>query len=239
MDEQTIEYAAWGELFFERAVTAERVLTGVNVLAGQPIDVGPLGVGPGRLAKVRARGEIGTATGHRIDDRPITFAVSLPVALEFVIDLGLHQQKFHADITVPLTITVRARADLALVLDVVAPHPHQVVVDLAAQGLPASITQYAAGVEGELKRFVAKYVAREVDKPYVTKARTIDVALAVDRAVGSLGPSKSRAEELTEDLPEALESEILETADRYLDPDDADPNDADPDDADSEEVTPS
>ena len=42
-----IEYADWGERFFRSAVSAERVLAGINVLAGQQIDVGPMGVGPG------------------------------------------------------------------------------------------------------------------------------------------------------------------------------------------------
>ena len=48
-----IEYREWGE-FFRTAVTAERVLGGINVLAGRLIDVGPMGVGPGRLVKVTA-----------------------------------------------------------------------------------------------------------------------------------------------------------------------------------------
>lgn len=225
---ERVTYAAWGELFFEHAVSTERVLTGVNVLAGQPIDVGPLGVGPGRLAKVRARGEIGTATGHRVDGRPLTFAVSLPVSFEFVIDLGMHKQRFDADITVPLSITVHARADLAIELDVAAPHPHQVGVRLATQGLPAAVTRYAVGLEGELKRFVATYVAREVEKPYVKRARTIDVSGSVEQAMSSLGPGRSRAEQLTEDLPDALETEILETAEKYLDTDDTDPGQVKP-----------
>ncbi|QYJ05648.1 hypothetical protein KUV85_08205 [Nocardioides panacisoli] len=225
--EERIEYAAWGELFFAEAVTTERVLTGVNVLAGQPIDVGPLGVGPGRLARVRARGRIGTATGRRVARAPLCFAVDLPVDLEFVIDLGLHKQRFDAAIVVPLSISVHARADLAIELDVVAPEPHEVEVKLVAQGLPASITRYAAGVERELCRFVARYVAREVEKPHVRRARTIDVSGAVGRAVASLGPGPDRAEELTEDLPGALETEIVETADRYLDPE-TDPREVDP-----------
>lgn len=220
-ESETIEYADWGELFFDTAVTTERVLAGVNVLAGQPIDVGPIGVGPGRIAKVKARGAIGTATGHRIGDRPASFAISLPVSLEFMIDLAMDKHKFDAELTVPLLITARALADLKIDLEVTAPMPEEVDVQLRAKGLRASVMQYAAGVEGELKRFVSRYVVREVEKPYVKKARTIDVSAAIDRAVQSLGPSKSRAEELTEDLPEALESEIIETADKYLDAEEA------------------
>lgn len=63
---ELIDYPSWGRQFFHTAVTADRVLRGINVLSGRPIDVGPMGVGPGRLIKVTAKGRIGTATGERV-----------------------------------------------------------------------------------------------------------------------------------------------------------------------------
>lgn len=184
-----VDYAAWGTAFFTSAVTTERVLAGVGVMAGRPIDVGPLGVGPGRLVKVRATGRIGEAAGVRTGDSPVTFDVTLPVALDLVIDLGVDKHRFAADITVPLALTARARRDLAIVLDVVPPRGSQLAVRLRAQGLRASVTQYAGGVEGELRRIVARYVARELDEPHVLAARVIDVAGLIDRAMGSDGPT--------------------------------------------------
>jgi len=183
-----ISYAEWGVAFFTRAVTVDRVLAGVNVLAGRPIDVGPVGVGPGRLVKLVASGRIGTAVGDRVCDDPASFHVRLPVALEFAIDLGMDTHRFVADITVPLVLTALAREDLAIVLHVEPPRPDQVEVLLEAKGLRASITKYAADVEGELRRFVAKYVARELDKDYVLAARLIDVSGAIDKAMTSLAP---------------------------------------------------
>ena len=59
---------------------------------------------------------------------------------------------------------------------------------MQAQGLRAQVVQLAAGVEGELKRFIAKYVSRELSKPYVQEATTIDVAAAIERASRSVGP---------------------------------------------------
>jgi hypothetical protein len=212
-----ISYADWGEDFFRTAVSAERVLSGVNVLAGQVIDVGPMGVGPGRVAKVTARGEIGTAVGERVSDDPVSFRVQLPVSLEFAINLGVDTHRFVADIVVPLTLTARARADLAIVLDVDPPTASQVVVRLKAKGLRASITQHAANVEGELKRFIAKYVGREIEKPYVKAARLIDVSGAIDQAVSSLGLRSPRAEEMTSDLPSALEAEIRLQEELFVD----------------------
>ena len=206
-----IEYAEWGERFFRTAVSAERVLAGINVLAGQQIDVGPMGVGPGRVVKVTARGEIGRAVGDRVSDAPATFAVSLPASLEFAINLGVDTHRFTADLTIPLTLTARAREDLAILIDVTPPRAGEVGCELKAQGLRASITQYAANVEGELKRFVSKYVTREIEKPYVVKARTIDVSGAIDKAVGNLAPRYGQTDELRSDLTGALEAEILES----------------------------
>ncbi len=206
-----IDYAEWGERFFRTAVSAERVLAGINVLAGQQIDVGPMGVGPGRVVKVTARGEIGRAVGDRVSDDPVTFLVSLPASLEFAINLGVDTHRFTADLTIPLTLTARAREDLAILIDVTPPRAGEVGCELKAQGLRASITQYAANVEGELKRFVSKYVTREIEKPYVVKARTINVSGAIDKAVGSLAPKYGQTDELRSDLTGALEAEILES----------------------------
>ena len=212
-----IEYSHWGEQFFRTAVSAERVLAGINVLAGQEIDVGPMGVGPGRVVKVTALGEIGTAVGERVSDSPVTFAVTLPASLEFAINLGVDTHRFTADLIIPLTLTARAREDLTIIIDVTPPRASDVGCKLKAQGLRASITQHAANVEGELKRFVSKYVTREIEKPYVVKARTIDVSGAIDKAMQSLGPRPGRAEELTSDLSGALEAEIREQEQLFVD----------------------
>ena len=212
-----IAYSEWGERFFRDAVTAERVLAGVNVMAGQQIDVGPMGVGPGRVVKVSARGEIGTAEGRRISDDPVAFSVVLPASLEFSINLGVDVHRFTADIAIPLTLTARATADLPILIDVTPPHPADVGCELKAQGLRASITQYAANVEGELKRFVSKYVTREIEKPYVVKARTIDVSAAIDKAMKSLGPRPTETAELRSELSGALEAEILESERLFVD----------------------
>lgn len=189
MTDGVIDYRTWGVEFFHRAVTVDRVLRGVNVLSGRPIDVGPMGVGPGRLVKVTAKGEIGTATGERIADEPVSFHVTLPVPLELVVDLGMDKHRFDVRIELPLVLAAHARDDLAIVIDITPPRAAQVKVDLQAQGLRAPLMQMAAGVDGELKRFVAKYVSREIAKPYVRDATVIDVGAAIERATRTLGPT--------------------------------------------------
>jgi hypothetical protein len=188
MSDDLIGYGDWGALFFETAVTEERILAGVNAMAGRPINVGPLGVGPGRVAKVMAQGEIGTATGHRVSIEPVAFLVHLPVTLNFSLDLGVDVQKFVAVVEIPLRLTAQARDDLAIVIDVAAPAPNDVKIALKAKSLRATLTQYAAGIEGELQRFIARYVAREINNPAVQDARVVNVGAAINRAAGSVVP---------------------------------------------------
>lgn len=217
-DDHVIDYRTWGMEFFHRAVTEDRVLRGVNGLSGRRIDVRPMGVGPGRLVKVTATGRIGTAAGRRTSREPVALHVTLPVPLELTIDLGMDRQRFQADIEVPLVITVHARRDLAIVLDIAPPTPSQVKVRLDGEGLRAQVLKVAAGVEGELRRFVAEYVAKELTKPYVKDATLIDVGAAIERASSGTGLKDGRAvgDEVTDDPDPALEAEIRANADLFV-----------------------
>ena len=69
-EDEFISYQQWGLDFFAEAVSQDRILGAVNNIAGQPIDFGPMGVGPGKIAKVRAYGEIGAASARALAASP-------------------------------------------------------------------------------------------------------------------------------------------------------------------------
>jgi hypothetical protein len=210
-----ISYQQFGQRFFDLAVTEERILGGVNTLAGKPIDVGPIGVGPGRIAKVTAKGSIGQARATPVPGDEISYRVVLPVSLVFDVHLQVDTHRFRADLEVPLTLVARAALPLQVVVDVVAPLPNQVRIDLKAEGLRASMLNRVVGVEDELRRFVAKYVAREVQKESIRKARTIDVASAIDGAYASVAPSGGASTEVAADLPQAFAAEMEERGESF------------------------
>lgn len=213
--ESQYSYDEFGRRFFALAVTEERILAGVNTLAGQPIDVGPLGVGPGRIAKVTARGHIGAATSRPIAGEAISYRVTLPIELTFDVHLQVDRHRFHADLEVPLILTALAIEELKIFIDIASPLPNQVKVKLRAEGLRASMLNRVVGVDTELQRFVAKYVKREVTKPAIMAARTIDVLQAVEGAWKSVAPKPSAEQPtLIADLTGALEAEIAEHGDR-------------------------
>jgi hypothetical protein len=210
-----VSYEQWGAEFFAEAVSSERILGAVDGLAGQPIDFGPIGVGPGRIAKVRAYGAIRTATAERLEGAEIAYRVDLPVDLTFELNLQVETHTFHAALLVPLVLRARAVEGVRVYIDVTPPRSSEVQVLVRAEGIRASIMQRVANVEGELRRFVARYVAREVSKPHIEAARMIDVAAAIDRAWSHISPEASR-QAVTEDFNEALESEIRENEQTFL-----------------------
>lgn len=179
-DAERISYAEFGERFFLHAVTEERIVAGLRGLAGEPIEFGPIGAGPGKFAKVSATGELGVATAEPTEGELIAFHLVIPVALDLLIDLGVDKHSFHADVEVNLALTARAADPLRVLIDVEAPTSKDVTVELQADGIRAEVLSRVGGFDREIRRFIARYVTRELDKPQISKARDIDVAARID-----------------------------------------------------------
>ena len=184
-------YEEFGTLFFRAAITPERILGAVDGIAGEPIDFGPMGVGPGRIAQVTAKGEIGQATATELPGTPISYELVVPVELDFTINLQVEKERFHASVEVPLLVTAHATTDLRIVVDVTPPNPNDLKLELEADGLRAGLLGRIANVDGELRRFVAKYVARELEKPHIAATRDIDVGVSIDVAWAGMAPRRS------------------------------------------------
>ena len=211
-----LTYQEFGLAFFDQAVTRERVVAAVGLLAGQPIEVGPLGIGPGKFAQIRASGSIRTARATTIVSDQVSFRLVFPVDITLEIDLAVDVHRFQAHLDVPVVMTARAAAPLSVILDVVPPQPSDVAVTLRSEGLRASMLNRVVGIEGELQRFVARYVAQEVDKPAIRELRTIDVAAAIDKAIASIGVSPTERGVVAADLQDAIAVEIRDNEEQII-----------------------
>ncbi|HWV27214.1 MAG TPA: hypothetical protein VNZ66_08315 [Aeromicrobium sp.] len=177
-----ISYGEWGEQFFAAAISDDRIRGAVSDLAGQPINFGPMGVGPGRIAKVTARGQIGDAILHRHEGFPVTYDLTVPVDLTFEVDLKLETERFDAQLEVPIRLIGRAVDGVRIYIEAQPPHNSEVSVQVKADGRRAEWLRRIAGVDDELRRFVAKYVTRELDKPAIRRAREVEVIPLMDKA---------------------------------------------------------
>ena len=177
-----ISYAEFGQRFFLHAVTEGRIVGALRGLAGEPIVFGPIGAGPGRIAKVSASGTVGEAGADPMPGDLVAFRLRIPVDLALEIALGPDHSRYKADVEVGIDIRALAVDELRVLIDVTPPTSKDVTLDLKADGVRADILGRVAGIDREIRRFIAKYVAREIDKPHIREARDIDVAARIDGA---------------------------------------------------------
>lgn len=176
---EPITYAEFGERFFLHAVTEGRIVGALRGIAGEPITFGPIGAGPGKIAKVSANGTVGEAAADPIPGDLVAFRLRIPVDLTLEIALGPDRSRYQGDVEVGIDIRALAVDQLRVLIDVTPPTSKDVTLELRADGVRADILGRVAGIDREIRRFIAKYVAREIDKPHIREARDIDVAARI------------------------------------------------------------
>ncbi|OHU32191.1 hypothetical protein [Mycobacteroides chelonae] len=179
---QYLSYEEFGRAFFEIAVSEARVRAAVASIAGEPFEVGPMAQGPGKIAKVTAKVQILDPIVTRNAGETITFDIQVPLAIDLLIDLKLDKSRFNVAGNINLKATARAAAPLQLIIDVAPPGPSDITVDVSSNTIRGELLRILAGVDQLISRFIAKYVADEVDNPKAMAARTIDVAYRLDSA---------------------------------------------------------
>ena len=176
LDFNYVTYEDFGRRFFELAVTEERVAAAFAEIAGDEFEMGPMAQGPAGLARVTAKVKIQQPHVRRTLGDTITFAIRIHLIIELVIDLWLDKQRFVIDGDIALRATARAAQPLLIVIDVAKPRPSDIAVHVTSRSVRGEILRILAGVDGEIKRFVAAYVAEEIDSPASQQAKIIDVA---------------------------------------------------------------
>lgn len=177
-----MSYEDFGRRFFEYAVSQERVAEAFTELAGSTVDFGPIGAGPGRLAKVTAKVLLATPELNRESGDLISFELIVPLVVDLLVDLAVDRHRFVVDGAVHLRLTARAAQPLRVVIDVDPPRTRDVRINVASESLRGALLRILVSVDHEIKRFVARYVARELDKPHIRAARDIDLAARIDAA---------------------------------------------------------
>ena len=175
-----VSYEEFGRRFFEYAVTEERVAAAFEQIAGNSFEMGPMSQGPGGLAKVSAKVEIQSPHVRRTLGETITFAIRIPLLIELTVDVWLDKPRFVVDGDIALRATARAAEPLMIVIDVAKPRPSDIAVHVTSKSLRGEIVRIIGGVDGEIRRFVAAYVAEEIDSPASQQAKIIDVSEQVD-----------------------------------------------------------
>jgi hypothetical protein len=177
-----VSYEEFGRKFFEIAVTEQRVGAAIGAIAGEGFQIGPIGQGPGKIAKVTAKVRIQVPRVTRNIGELITFDIRIPLEIDMVIDLKIDKPRFVVFGEITLQAIARAAEPLLLIIDVEKPRPSDISVYVTSKSLRAEVLRVVAGVDAEIKRFIAAHVAGEIDSPESEKAKVIDVAERLDAA---------------------------------------------------------
>ncbi len=175
-------YEEFGRRFFEIAVTEERVGGAIADIAGDSFEMGPMGQGPGKIAKVTAKVRIQDPRVTRKVGEMITFAIRIPLEIDMVVDLRIDRPKFMVFGEISLRATARAAEPLLLILDFDKPRPSDIEIHVTSKSLRAEVVRIIGGIDAEVRRFIAAHVAGEIDSPASQKAKVIDVADSIDVA---------------------------------------------------------
>lgn len=112
----------------------------------------------------------------------LTFAIHIPLEIDLLIDLRLDKQRFTVAGEIALRATARAAQPLLLIIDVPKPRPSDITVEVSSTSIRGELLRIFAGVDGEIRRFIAHYVADEIENPQSQQAQIIDVAERLDSA---------------------------------------------------------
>lgn len=170
-----LTYEDFGRRFFEVAVTEDRVGAAFAAFAGDEFEMPPIGQGPGKIAKVSAKVKIQDPQVTRKVGDTITFDIHIPLAIDLLVDLRVDKQRFLVDGDIALTATARAGEPLLVIVEVAKPRPSDITVHVSSKTIRGEVLRIIAGVDGEIRRFIAKYVADEIDTPQSQAAQVIDV----------------------------------------------------------------
>ncbi|MFL6173705.1 MAG: hypothetical protein ACJ716_12515 [Marmoricola sp.] len=180
--ENALSYDEFGMRFMNLVLHRDRVMESINRVLGEDIKLGPIGAGPGRkVAKVTATGTFGKAYGDALPD-VVGYQVNLPVNVAFDLDLGVDMLHFDSEVLLPLRLTMELVEPLTILWHITPPHPDSVVMTVVSDTRRAAVLQKVVGLDDELRRFIVRFVDRELEKPHVRKAMRIDLPTLIDNA---------------------------------------------------------
>lgn len=183
MSPPSMAYEAFGERFLRDVLHLERILQSVDRILGDDLRLGPIGAGPGRkVATLTVAGTFMPSYGEALPGPMVAYKVTVPVDVTFEVDLHIDVHRFHAEVLVPLGIVLRLEEPLTVVWDLIEPQEDELVVTIKSDARRSAMLQKMAGLDAELRRFLLRFVQKELDKPHVRKARRINIAEVIDGA---------------------------------------------------------
>lgn len=164
--------------------TPERVAGTVRDVAGDPVDIGPLRVGPGGVATATAHGRVRDCAVRREDvDGLVSYLAEVDLRLDLdVVAAGRHHG-FDAELVVRLRITVVGASAGQVTTSVAPPVPEDVDAVLRPRGLQSRVLMKVGNVPPIVREEAVAYIADRLTHADVRAAMVLTTA-GLDRGAG-------------------------------------------------------
>jgi hypothetical protein len=163
---EIVSYQDFGATLIDEVVTPARIEHAVDEVAGDHVEVGPLGVGPGDAASVVAKGTIEASSARAVDaeaDGTRRFVVTIPVELRLSVKVAGTLHRFESSVQVHLQLAVRTAANpLSLVIDIAAPRPSDMDVDVRASGMTARVLGRLGNIDAKIRKEVVGFIGNRL-----------------------------------------------------------------------------
>lgn len=179
-----VSYQDFGAAFIDEAVSLARIEEAVTAVAGDAVEVGPIGVGPGDAASVIAKGSIGACSAKAATpeaDGTRRFVVSIPVELHLSVKVAGTVHRFESSIVVRLHLAARTAVNpLALVIDITPPEVFDMEVTLRSSGMAAKVLGRLGNVDGKIRKEVVGFITDRLHAPDAQAATVIEIAQHIE-----------------------------------------------------------
>jgi hypothetical protein len=181
---ELVNYQDFGAALIDEVVTPARIEHAVAEVAGDRVEVGPLGVGPGDAASVMAKGSIGAPTARAVEpegDGTRRFVVTIPVELHLSVKVAGTLHRFEASVSVDLRLAIRTAAQpLSLVIDIAPPEASDMAVDVRASGLTARVLGRLGNIDAKIRKEVNGFIGARLVSPDAQAAMVINIGDTVE-----------------------------------------------------------
>lgn len=174
-----MSYQDFGAALIDEAVSIARIESTAATVAGDKVEAGPIGVGPGDAATVMAKGTLGAPSAKAAapaEDGSRRFVVTIPVELNLTVKVAGTVHRFESSILVRLHLTVRTAIEpIALLIDIAPPEPFDMEVQVRSSGVAAKVLGRLGNVDGKIRKEVVNVINQRLSTPEAKAVTTIDI----------------------------------------------------------------
>ena len=176
-----LSHADFAANLLAAAASADRVAQVITRFV-EPIEIGPVAIGPGGVCTAFAVGTPSKVVVAPFDDAGWDYLIAVPVALQVSVRIAGRELAYFIYIVVRARIRLVLEAPCTVLVDVDSVESSDVTVNIDPRGVSSRLLGWLGNVGSLVEDHVVDYLNDLFESPAMHAVRRIDVAEMIDRA---------------------------------------------------------